>query len=138
MGQTATIPRYEDRLSGVNSNKLTWCGTLIGVQPRIRLLRSFSERSHSYLGYSLRLRGTIEEAEGEFLVGIGKAAQEKYSFRVGDTVRGRSEPVADPRLEPVEYYRTARLDLLQQGGLKAVAESLIRIQEEKARARQRE
>ena len=95
----------------MNQNKLEWQGVLIAIQPRIRLLRSFSERSHSYLGYSLRLRGTIGSTEGEFLVGIGKAAQAKHAFRVGDTIRGRSEPDADSRIETVSYYKTACLDL---------------------------
>jgi hypothetical protein len=27
-----------------------WQGTLVGIQPRIRLTRSFDERSHTYLG----------------------------------------------------------------------------------------
>ena len=95
----------------MTENKLDWEGILIGVQPRIRLLRSFDQRNHGYLGYSLHLRGTIGTIEGEFSVGIGKAAQAKHSFRVGDTVRGRSQPVADPRRESVPYYKTAGLVL---------------------------
>ena len=35
------------------ADKLNWQGTVIGVQPRIRLLRSFDERSHTYLGLCL-------------------------------------------------------------------------------------
>jgi hypothetical protein len=41
------------------AEKLTWQGTLVSVQPRTRLTRSFDERSHSYLGYALRVQGTI-------------------------------------------------------------------------------
>jgi hypothetical protein len=27
--------------------KLTWCGHIVSVQPRIRMIRSFDERSHN-------------------------------------------------------------------------------------------
>ena len=66
------------------SDKLSWEGRIISVQPRIRLLRSFDERSHSYLGYSLLVEGRISGREGKFRIGIGKAAQSKNQFRVGD------------------------------------------------------
>ncbi len=98
----------------MNQHKLDWQGVLIGIQPRIRFLRSFSERHHSYLGYSLRLRGTIGSTEGEFLVGIGKVAQAKQAFKIGDTIQGSSEPVADSRVEAVSYYKTAGLELVDR------------------------
>ena len=98
----------------MSTGKLTWQGTVFAVQPRIRLTRSFDQRSHSYLGYALHLQGQIGGQEGEFLIGIGKAAQAKHQFRVGDIVSGRSAPVADPRLEPVDYYKTAGLKLIQR------------------------
>ena len=53
------------------NKKLDWQGTLLSIQPRIRLTRSFDQRSHSYLGYSLRIQGIIGDDEREFLVGIG-------------------------------------------------------------------
>ena len=65
------------------SNKLDWKGTLLAVQPRIRLMRSFDQCSHSYLGYVLRIEGIIGEKEGVFSVGIGQAAQAKHKFRAG-------------------------------------------------------
>lgn len=33
--------------------KVAWQGMLTSVQPRIRMLRSFDQRSHAYLGYAL-------------------------------------------------------------------------------------
>ena len=95
--------------------KLSWQGKLISVQPRIRLLRSFDQRSHSYLGYTLRVCGTIGNAEQEFLVGIGKGAQTKHMFRVGDAVSGLCEPVQDNRLEAVEFYKVSKLKLVERG-----------------------
>ena len=72
----------------IQPTKLSWQGKLLSVQPRIRLLRSFDERSHSYLGYALRIDGMIGEESREFLIGIGKAAQAKHQFQAGDVVSG--------------------------------------------------
>ena len=83
--------------------KIPWQGVLISVQPRIRLSRSFDERSHTYLGYALRVRGSIGGEAREFLVGVGEGAHAKHRFRAGDTVAGVALPVADPRLEIVEF-----------------------------------
>jgi len=92
--------------------KLAWLGDVLSVQPRIRLTRSFDERSHTYLGYALRVRGSLGAEAREFSVGIGKAAQAKHGFRTGDRVSGEAEAVADPRLEPVELYKAAKLKLV--------------------------
>lgn len=43
----------------VNTEKVAWSGRIVSIQPRIRLMRSFDERSHSYLRYVLRVEGTI-------------------------------------------------------------------------------
>lgn len=96
-------------------SKLSWQGTIVSVQPRIRLMRSFDQRSHAYLGYVLRVKRMIGQDEEDFLVGIGKTAQAKHGFQIGDVVSGRSEPVRHARLEPVEYYKTAGLTLIQRG-----------------------
>ena len=81
------------------SEKISWQGTVLSVQPRIKLLRSFDQRNHSYLGYALLVQGRIGESDGEFLVAIGKAAQEKHKFQAGDVVSGVSQPVADSETE---------------------------------------
>ncbi len=101
--------------------KILWEGELLSVQPRIRLTRSFDERSHTYLGYALRLRGALGSESREFSVGIGKAAQAKHSFRFGDRVSGAAEPVADPCLEPVECYKAAKLKPLARATVTASA-----------------
>lgn len=94
--------------------KVDWQGRVVSIQPRIRLTRSFDERGHSYLGYSLVLDGVIAGERREFSVGIGKAAQGKHAFRVGDEVSGRGVPVADDRREPVELYRASKLKVLER------------------------
>jgi len=90
--------------------KISWSGRVVAVQPRIRLLRSFDQRSHSYLGYNLTLSGRMgEEAGRRFTVALGPAAYQKHQFQVGDEVSGQAEAVADPRLESAGYYKVSRL-----------------------------
>jgi len=101
-------------LKDKESDKLSWQGVLTSVQSRIRLLRSFDQRSHGYLGYVLRVRGTVNDEEREFLVGIGKGAQAKHEFRVGDVVSGQCLPVQDGRTETVEFYKVSKLKLLER------------------------
>ncbi|MFB0555220.1 MAG: hypothetical protein ACETWQ_18085 [Phycisphaerae bacterium] len=92
-------------IRNMKSDKLSWHGKVISVQPRIRLIRSFDQRNHAYLGYSLRVLGTIGDDSREFIIGIGrdparrepKAAQAKHRFRAGDAVSGKSHPVLDTR-----------------------------------------
>jgi len=97
------------------NEKTAWQGTLVSVQPRIRLTRSFDQRNHSCLGYALWVQGIIGEDERDFTVGIGKAAHVKHQFRAGDIVKGMAQPVADERTESVELYKASGLKLVQRG-----------------------
>jgi hypothetical protein len=96
-------------------NKIPWSGEIVSIQPRIRLLRSFDQRSHSYLGYTLLIEGVVGEEQRSFGVGIGKGAQERNQFQAGDLVSGRSEVVRDPRNEVSEYYQTSELQRVEKG-----------------------
>ena len=87
--------------------KLTWSGVVAAVQPRIRLLRSFDQRHHSYMGYALLVEGAIGGSASRFWVGVGKALHAKYSVQAGDTAEGSCVAVQDPNLEWVEYYRVS-------------------------------
>ncbi len=55
-------------------NKIGWLGRIVSIQPRIRLMRSFDERSHNYLGYVLQVEGIIGDEPGKFRIAVGKAA----------------------------------------------------------------
>ncbi|MCI0656639.1 MAG: hypothetical protein L0170_06155, partial [Acidobacteria bacterium] len=101
---------------GPESGKIPWRGMVLSVQPRIRLIRSFDERSHSYLGYVLGLEGTLGTLKGAaFLIALGEGAQEKHAFRVGDEVSGFSVPVENPELETAAYYKTSALEHHRRG-----------------------
>jgi hypothetical protein len=97
--------------SNADPGKLTWHGEILAVQPRIRLTRSFDQASHTYLGYALRIRGDVAGESREFLVGVGKEAHAKHQFQAGDSVSGACEPVADPRLETVEFYKASAIEV---------------------------
>ena len=86
-----------------------WQGVLLSVQPRIRLTRSFDQRSHTYLGYALKVRGRVGTEAREFLVGVGQGAHTKHHFRAGNALSGDALPVPVPRLEPVEFYKVSNL-----------------------------
>jgi hypothetical protein len=91
-----------------------WTGTVLSVQPRIRLTRSFDERFHTYLGYDLRVRGVLNGTETEFVVAIGKTVQVKLGFQFADMASGESEAVSDPRLENASLYRSTRLRVVSR------------------------
>jgi hypothetical protein len=99
------------------TEKLSWKGVLTSVKPRIRLLRSFDERSHTYLGYVLTVQGVIGSEEREFSIGIGRAAQAMHQFRIGAIVSGQSLPVEDTRKEPVEFYKTSKLKIVERSAV---------------------
>jgi hypothetical protein len=81
-------------------DKLHFKGLITSIQPRIRLTRSFDEASHTYLGYAIKIDGTIDNQDTTFSIGIGKAAQAKFSFKVNDIISGECLPVPDPDIEP--------------------------------------
>jgi hypothetical protein len=94
--------------------KVKWKGTIKGVQPRIRLMRSYDQSSHTYLGYVLIINGGIEGEHREFIIAIGAAAQVKHGFQAGDQVEGMSEPVLDVRMEEAGFYKTSKLRILER------------------------
>ena len=77
--------------------KISWNGVLLSVQPRIRLNRSFDQRSRTYLGYALKIRGMVGSEAREFLVAVGQGAHAKHQFQAGAAVSGDALPVPDAR-----------------------------------------
>lgn len=102
--------------STTKTDKIEWSGRIVSVQPRIRLMRSFDEQSHSYLGYVLRIVGICDDENDEFMVAIGKAAQAKHRFHADMEVSGLTVPVPDPRLETAGFYKASGLKILKDAG----------------------
>ena len=98
-------------MTGVDA-KIDWEGAVLSVQPRIRLTRSFDQRSHNYLGYVLRVRGVLGGEARDFIVALGKGAHAKHQLRAGDRVSGRGEPVLDARTETADLYKVSRLKVI--------------------------
>lgn len=116
MGSTVTkgTRRAEVMTTHPNAGKIVWVGQIMGVQPRIRLLRSYNERQHSYLGYVVRINGKCGDQSGEFLVAVGPGAHQKHRFQAGMELSGLSLPVADPRKETASFYQTSGIKLTKE------------------------
>jgi hypothetical protein len=97
------------------SDKITLSGVVTAVQPRIRLTRSFDQRSHTYLVYLLRIDGTLAGDCAEFRVGIGSGADARHQLGVGDIVEGLGQRVADARMETADIYKVSKLKLTSRG-----------------------
>lgn len=82
-------------------------GRIVSVQPRIRLLRSFDQRQHNYPGYALLIEGAADRQQ--VWIGIGPAAHSKYRFCAGGTFAAEVEPVVNPDLEAVDYYKASKV-----------------------------
>lgn len=93
--------------------KVPWSGRITAVQPRIRLMRSFDQRHHSYQGYVLRIDGEYGSKTGEFLVAVGKAAHNAYKFCSSTKLSGFSVPVIDHKLETSDLYKTSGIKILE-------------------------
>lgn len=107
--------------SMASTEKVTWAGRVMAIQPRIRLMRSFDERSHSYLGYVLRINGTCGGEVGELLIAVGEGAYEKHLFQTGMEIQGKSVPVDDPRKETAAFYKTSGIKIVKNAADKPSA-----------------
>ena len=110
-------------MAKANTEKIAWSGRVVAVQPRIRLMRSFDERHHSYQGYVLRVDGKCGDETCEFQIAIGKAAQEKHQFRAGMEISGLSVQVSDPRIETAGFYKTSGIKTCKEAETVAAATS---------------
>lgn len=96
-----------------NMEKVVWSGRIVSVQPRIRLLRSLDELSHSYLGYVIHPDGTYGNETGGFRIAVGKAAQAKHRFHADMEISGLAVPIPDLRLETAGLYKVSGLKVLK-------------------------
>ena len=99
----------------MQDSKVAWSGIVRAIQPRIRLTRSFDERSHSYLGYLLKIEGLLDGAVAGFRVGVGSGAHAKYQFRIGDSIEGVGFRVTDRQIETADVYKVSKLKIMERG-----------------------
>jgi hypothetical protein len=103
------------------SEKTSFSGLIISIQPRIRLTRSFDQRSHTYLGYVLLVRGSGGSAERDVLVAIGAATQGEHRLHAGDSVSGLALAVSERQNEIAQLYKVSGLEVLERGAFAAVS-----------------
>src|SRR5882724_2511166 len=87
--------------------KTTIEGLIVAVQPRIRLLRSFDQRQHNYPGYALLVESAADRKQ--VWIGVGPAAHAKFGFCAGGRFSAEVEPIANPDLEAVDYYKASKI-----------------------------
>lgn len=95
-GRQTISPRRRQDGPSRPAGKISRHGVTLSAQPRIRLLRSLDQRSHSYLGYLLHLQGIIADEARKFMVVIGDGAQDDHRFLAGGEVSGEGVFVTDP------------------------------------------
>jgi hypothetical protein len=93
-------------------NKFDFTGRIKGVQPRIKLIRSFDEIHHNYLGYNIFLDGSVNDEKKEFIIAIGKAAEYKFELQSGQTIKGACQKVLKPENEISDYYKVIGINIL--------------------------
>jgi hypothetical protein len=103
------------------SEKTSFSGLIISIQPRIRLTRSFDQRSHTYLGYVLLVRGSGGAAERDVLVAIGAGTQRDHRLRAGDSVSGMALAVSERQNEIARLYKVSGLEVLERGASAAAS-----------------
>jgi len=97
-------------------NKLDFSGTIISVKARIKLIRSFDEiPTHQYQGYTLILEGIVGSERREYRLGVGPKAHEKFQFRIGDIIDGKTVSAEFPNLEWAEFYKVSALKIQKRG-----------------------
>jgi hypothetical protein len=86
------------------------------VKARIRLLRSFDQKSHAYLGYTLIMDGVVDGKDWiDVRVGVGQKTHEKNRFRIGDRISGQALPVEKPEKEWADFYKVSKLKVIDRG-----------------------
>jgi len=98
-----------------DSGKIKWKGTIKSIQPRTRVWRYITHnRTHYHIGYNVFLTGESEEGLTEFAVAISAKQQQKWNFKIGDTISGTSWTKMYPEREFAEYYRTGSLKIIEK------------------------
>lgn len=95
-------------------DKSTFIDTIISIQPRIRLTKSFDEASHTYLGYDIKSENNLDDQQTIFSIGIGKAAHAKHQFKVNDIISAECLSIPEPDMELVRFYKLSKLKVISR------------------------
>ena len=91
------------------SEKRTWSGTIVSIQPRTTVWRyRLDNRTHSHLGYNLFLDGEVNG------VAISEKQQQKAQFRIGDKIKGTAWTKMYAVTEYADYYRAGALKVVER------------------------
>ncbi len=95
------------------SEKVSWCGTVVSIQPRTRVWRYITHnRTHYHLGYNLFVEERWAQDSNAFTVAVSEKQQTKGAFRIGDTLQGTAWTPKFPNREFADYYRAGSLKAL--------------------------
>ncbi len=97
------------------SEKVTWSGKIVSVQPRTSVWRyKLDNRTHYYNGYNLFLDGEVNGLRGPFSVAISEKQQKKFDFFIGDEIRGSAWTKKRPAAEYAGYYRAGSFRVINK------------------------
>jgi len=69
--------------------KTNWSGTILSIQPRTNVWRyRCDNRTHSYTGYNVFLKGVADGEQRQFSVAISEKQQQTVGFRIGEEASG--------------------------------------------------
>ena len=111
----ALAKRLEGARLEPSPNGVAFRGEVLAVKARIRLIRSFDQISHQYLGYTLCLASPDGNSGAVLRVAIGPAAHDKHPFQIGDLVSGKAQPVPDAKTEWADLYKASGMTVSRRG-----------------------
>ncbi len=98
------------------SDKIKFSGTITAVKARIRLLRSFDQVHHAYLGYTLVIEALVDGKEWkDCRVAVGQKTHEKHIFLKGDYISGEVASIEYPEQEWADFYKVSGLKIINRG-----------------------
>ncbi|HBR22070.1 MAG TPA: hypothetical protein DD713_05810 [Nitrospiraceae bacterium] len=98
------------------SAKIKFNGTITAVKARIRLLRSFDQVHHAYLGYTLVMDAVVDGKDWKGCrIAVGQKTHEKHIFLKGDHISGEAVPIEHSEQEWADFYKVSGLKLISRG-----------------------
>jgi len=94
------------------SEKITWSGVVVSIQPRTRVWRYLTDnRTHYHIGYNLFLDGSANGMDKQFVVAISEKQQQIGGYGIGDVIKGTAWTKQYPKREFADFYRAGAIKL---------------------------